>query len=212
MQEPRAQNTETSCSKCTNVMLKYAQNVMLKMHKRHAQNAQTLCSKCGNVVLKMHKSHAQICTNVMLKVHACSKPEASSWPLAILIRTLLSLLRSRGQYIQYDKTTWRYHRSGYVLAQGYKHLFTARAPLQHGWLVFSWAAGPESRGMQRHPSYWARARVNCVVLSVCAPCSFWAVLIPSGEGEGGRFVGSDETASAQERGETAQRQEWREKL
>ena len=77
---------------------------MLKMHKRCAQNA-TLCSKCGNVVLKMHKSHAQICTNVMLKVHACSKPEASSWPLAILIRTLLSLLRSRGQYIQYDRTS-----------------------------------------------------------------------------------------------------------
>ena len=77
MQEPRAQNTETSCSNMHQHCPQNAQNVMLKMHKRHAQNAQTscskckrcaqnaeTCSKCGNVVLKMRKraQNAETCS------------------------------------------------------------------------------------------------------------------------------------------------------
>ena len=58
-QRSHAQNAETSCSKC--------REVMLKTKRRHAQNAETSCSKRREVMLKMQRRHAQNARDVMLK-------------------------------------------------------------------------------------------------------------------------------------------------
>ena len=51
MYKHHAQNAQTSCAKCT--------NIMRKIHKHHAQNAQTSCAKYTNIMRKIHKHHAQ---------------------------------------------------------------------------------------------------------------------------------------------------------
>ena len=51
MQKCYAQNAETLCSTC--------RDVMLKMQKCHAQHAEMSCSKCRNIMLSMQRCYAQ---------------------------------------------------------------------------------------------------------------------------------------------------------
>ena len=60
MQKHYAQNAETLCSKC--------RNIMFKMRKHYAQSTETLCSKFKNVMLKMWNGHAQNAEMLMLKI------------------------------------------------------------------------------------------------------------------------------------------------